>query len=47
MVASKVEINKLSSFGTARATIPGTPLSDEEAQRSTRSGAPATISRSA
>jgi xylulose-5-phosphate/fructose-6-phosphate phosphoketolase len=33
MVASKVEINKLSSFGPARATITGQPLSDEEAQK--------------
>ena len=33
MVASKIEINKLSSFGTARATIAGAPLSEEEARK--------------
>ena len=33
MVASKAEVSKLSSFGPARATIQGTPLSDEEARQ--------------
>ena len=33
MVASQTAINKLSSFGTARATIQGAPLSDEELRK--------------
>src|SRR5438034_141562 len=33
MVASKVEVNKLSAFGVARSTIHGAPLSEEEARK--------------
>lgn len=33
MVATKTELNKLSSFGVARATVQGAPLSAEEAQK--------------
>src|ERR1700752_4425292 len=33
MVATKIELNKLSSFGAARATIQGEPLNDEEAHQ--------------
>src|SRR5215510_13385086 len=33
MVASTAAISKLSSFGVARSTVPGAPLSDEEAAR--------------
>ncbi len=33
MVASQTAINKLSAFGTARSTIQGAPLSEDEAQK--------------
>jgi len=33
VVASQTAINKLSSFGTARSTIPGAPLTEDEAQK--------------
>ena len=33
MVASKAEVSNLSSYGVARSTIPGAPLSEDEARK--------------
>ena len=44
MVATKGSLGELSSYGVARSTVKGAPLSDEELKKLQRFGGPRIIS---